>query len=51
LCGAISRSNAETWQQLKQRSAKAGVTPSIALTAAFARILGRWGGSRLSRST
>jgi amino acid adenylation domain-containing protein len=38
--------DAETWRQLKERSAKAGVTPSIALTAAFARILGRWGGSR-----
>ena len=38
--------DAETWRQLKDRSAKAGVTPSIALTAAFARILGRWGGSR-----
>ena len=38
--------DAETWRQLKERSAKAGVTPSIALTAAFARVLGRWGGSR-----
>ena len=38
--------DAETWQRMKERSTKAGVTPSIALTAAFARILGRWGGSR-----
>jgi amino acid adenylation domain-containing protein len=38
--------DADTWRQLKERSAKAGVTPSIGITAAFARILGRWSGSR-----
>ena len=37
-----SRLNRETWQQLKKRAAKLGLTPSGVLLTAYAEILGAW---------
>jgi pyochelin synthetase len=36
--------DAATWTRLKQRAAASGITPTGALLAAYAEVLGRWGG-------